>query len=136
MQRDAPDETGRGHSEQEVALAQQEVQFYRRMEHKGMLPLISRQVRDSKERLRKANPKELENRSLPQQAKSLRDKLQSIEARLSQQRIEASKIAYELAALEARHPVRADSRIALKLERAGVRARLDLVEESASRTLS
>ena len=122
-------------AEQQVALAQQEVQFYRRMEQRGMLAPNSRQMRESQERLRKAKLHELGSRSLPQQAKSLRDKLQSLEIKLSQQRLEASRITDEFVTLEERHRVLAASHVELKKERQDIKARLDLVEHSATKEL-
>ncbi len=123
----------RQQAEQELALAQQEVQFYRRMEQRGMLASGSRQVQEAAERLRKARMRELGSRTLPQQAKSLRDKLQSIHQRLEQQKRMASAMATQMCELCDKHEALAGEHVALKIERREIQERLDLVEQSAAK---
>ena len=132
---ESKEDAARRQAERQVALAQQEVQFYRRMEQKSMLPLQSRQMQEAQERLRKAKLHELGSRSLPQQAKSLRDKLHGLEVRLSQQRVEAAKLTDHMATLQEQHRVLAESHVELKREKAEVRARLDLVEAASSKEI-
>ncbi len=129
------EDSARKQAEQQLALAQQEVQFYRRVEQKEMLPPHSAQMQAAQERLRKAKLHELGSRSLLQQAKSLRDKLHSLELRLQNQRVEAPRIMDTMATLKEQHQVLAESHIELKKERAEVRARLDLVEHASSKAL-
>ncbi len=118
--------------EAELAVAKQEVQFYRNLETKGLLAPGNRQMQQAQERLRKAKEKELGSRSLPQQARSLQDRRRNIEQKLTQQRSEAERISTQLCELCDQYEALADQHADLKSERDQTAVQLSVVQKAAA----
>ena len=117
--------------ESELAVAKQEVQFYRSLETKGQLGQGSPQMQGAQERLRKAKEKALGTRSLPQQARSLQDRLLSIEHKMEQQRRQADQVSTQLCKLCDQYEAILDQHNELKAEREQTRIQLEIVQGAA-----
>ena len=123
----------RQEAEQQLAVAKQEVSFYRSLESKGLLAAGSRQMQDAQERLRRAKLHELGQKTLPEQARALQDRLRTMDQRLQAQTDEATAIEEQMRQLQERHSELAQMHTQLSEEREEAQRQLGFVQQSAAK---
>ncbi len=116
--------------ETDLAVARQEVQFYKNLENKGLLSPSSPQMQQAQERLRKAKERELSSRSLPQQARSLQDRIHGLDRRMEQFRQQASEVSTQICSLCDQYESLLEQHTELKEEREQACIQLSVVQKA------